>query len=106
MGYSGGFDSLVTTHWAMNNVKAACFSTLPIGTDRHRERHKEWLASLPEINEEGLQPDYDKNGRGVQVPGAGAPLQDVSGLKNGKRLRDNKTKRSDNVMLLTGIRNG
>ena len=114
VGYSGGFDSLVTTHWAMNNVKGCrvFHANTGIGIERTREFVRETCKKngwpLTEIRaKEDCGQDYDKMVEEYGFPGAGHHYKMFQRLKERpamKLLRDNKTKRSDNVMLLTGIR--
>ena len=114
VGYSGGFDSLVTTHWAMNNIKGCqvFHVNTGIGIEKTREFVRETCKKngwpLTEIRaKEDCGQDYDKMVEEYGFPGAGHHYKMFQRLKERpvmKLLRDNKGKRSDNVMLLTGIR--
>lgn len=114
VGYSGGFDSLVTTHWAMNNVEGCkvFHANTGIGIERTREfvrgtcRENGW--PLTEIRaKEDCGQDYDALVLERGFPGPGHHYKMFQRLKERpimKLLRDNKLRRTDNVMLLTGIR--
>ncbi len=114
VGFSGGFDSLVTTHWAMNNIEGCevFHANTGIGIEKTREFVRETCKKngwpLTEIRaKEDCGQDYDKLVEEYGFPGAGHHYKMFQRLKERpamKLLRDNKDKRSDNVMLLTGIR--
>lgn len=114
VGFSGGFDSLVATHWAMNNVPGCqvFHANTGIGIERTREFVRETCAKnnwpLREIRaKEDCGKDYDaiveKNG----FPGPASHSKMFQALKERpvrKLLMSCKTKRSDQIMLITGIR--
>ena len=114
VGFSGGFDSLVTTHWMMNNVLncKVFHANTGIGIERTREfirdtcRVNNW--PLTEIRaKEDCGQDYDQLVLEHGFPGPGHHYKMFQRLKERavwKLLKDNKQKHFDNVMLATGIR--
>lgn len=114
VGYSGGFDSLVTTHWAMNNVEGCkvFHANTGIGIETTRKFVRDTCVKnnwcLTEIKaKEDCGQDYDELVKEYGFPGAGHHYKMFQRLKERpvmKLLRDNKKVRSDNVMLITGIR--
>lgn len=112
--YSGGDDSLKTTHWAMNNIpgcEVAHFNT-GIGIEITRTHVRETCAhygwKLTEIRaKEDCGQDYDEIVLRFGFPGPAGHQLMYRRLKERcveKLVRDRKTKRSDKVMLITGIR--
>lgn len=114
VGYSGGFDSLVTTHWMMNNVPGCkvFHANTGIGIEATRKHVRDmcvkWQWPLTEIRaKEDCGQDYDKMVLQHGFPGPAHHYKMFQRLKERpvrKLIRDNKTKRSDNVLLATGIR--
>lgn len=114
VGFSGGFDSLVGAHWSMNNVPncEVFHANTGIGIEKTREfvretcRVNNW--PLTEIRaKEDCNQDYDEIVKEQGFPGPAMHSRMFQRLKERavrELLRRNKTKRSDNVMLLTGIR--
>lgn len=111
--FSGGDGSLRATHWAMNNVpdcEVAHINT-GIGIERTRLFVRETCARegwpLTEIRaKEDCGHDYDQIVLEHGFPGPAAHSLMYRRLKERcieKLVRDRKTKRSDKVMLLTGI---
>lgn len=114
VGFSGGFDSLVATHWAMKNVPGCevFHANTGIGIEKTREFVRETCRAnnwpLTEIRaKEDCGQDYDEIVKQHGFPGPAMHSRMFQRLKEravSELLRRNKTKRSDNVMLLTGIR--
>lgn len=114
VGYSGGFDSLVTTHWMMNNIKGCrvFHANTGIGIEKTREFVRNTCLEagwpLTEIRaKEDCGQDYDALVIERGFPGAGHHYKMFQRLKERcawKLLAANKKKRGDNVMLATGIR--
>ncbi len=113
-GFSGGDDSLVTTHWMMNNVPGCevFHANTGIGIERTRQFVRETCARygwpLHEIRaKEDCGQDYDALVIERGFPGPGHHYKMFQRLKERcaeKLLRDAKKKRTDKVMLATGIR--
>ena len=114
VGFSGGFDSLVTTHWMMNNIRGCevFHANTGIGIERTREfvRHTcDWFGwPLTEIRaKEDCGQDYDEMVIAHGFPGPGHHYKMFQRLKERcvrKLVAMNKTKVSDCVMIATGIR--
>lgn len=110
---SGGDGSLRATHWAMNNVPDCEVAHVDTGvgiaatTDFVREtcRREGWPLTIIRAKEDCGQ-DYDEIVLGHGFPGPASHGIMYRRLKERcieKLVRDRKTKRSDKVMLLTGI---
>lgn len=114
VGFSGGFDSLVTTHWMMSNVPGCevFHANTGIGIESTRRFVRETCERfgwpLTEIRaKEDCGQDYDQLVIERGFPGPGHHYKMFQRLKErcaDKLLARNKTKRSDRVMLATGIR--
>lgn len=114
VGFSGGFDSLVTAHWAMNNVSdcKVFHANTGIGIEKTRDFVRETCSKnnwpLVEIKaKEDCGQDYDEMVVERGFPGPAHHYKMFQRLKERparKLLKDNKTSRNGNVMLLTGIR--
>ncbi len=114
VGFSGGFDSLVTTHWMMNHVPGCevFHANTGIGIERTRRYVRETCERygwpLTEIRaKEDCGQDYDALVVEHGFPGPGHHYKMFQRLKERcaeKLLARNKAKRSDCVMLATGIR--
>jgi 3'-phosphoadenosine 5'-phosphosulfate sulfotransferase (PAPS reductase)/FAD synthetase len=112
--FSGGDDSLVSTHWYMNNVPGCEVATINTGiglevTRRHvRDTCVAHGWKLTEIRaKEDCGQDYDEIVERHGFPGPASHGYMYSLLKERavrKLVRDRKTKASDRVLLLTGIR--
>ena len=114
VGFSGGFDSLVAAHWAMNNISECeiFHANTGIGIEKTREfvrqtcKNNGWPLSEIRAKEDCGQ-DYDEFVKAHGFPGPAMHSRMFQRLKERavwELLRRNKTKRSDNVMLITGIR--
>lgn len=114
VGYSGGFDSLVTTHWMMNNVPGCkvFHANTGIGIEKTREFVREQCREngwpLVEIRaKEDCGQDYDEMVIKHGFPGPAMHGKMYQRLKERcveVLRRRNQQKRSDNIMLATGIR--
>lgn len=114
VGFSGGFDSLVATHWSMNHVPGCevFHANTGIGIERTRQFVRDTCVEngwpLTEIRaKEDCGQDYDKIVKQQGFPGPAMHSRMFQRLKERpvwQLLRKNKTSRSDNVMLITGIR--
>lgn len=114
VGFSGGFDSLVTTHWCMNNVPGCevFHANTGIGIERTREFVRETCAKfgwpLTEIRaKEDCGQDYDSWVRRNGFPGPGMHYIMFARLKERcveKLLMRSKHTRPDNIVVMTGIR--
>lgn len=110
---SGGDGSLGTTHWCMQNIPGCevLHINTGIGIERTREFVRETCAAqgwkLTEIRaKEDCGQDYDEIISEHGFPGPAGHQFMYARLKERcveKVVRDRKTKRSDKVMLLTGI---
>lgn len=110
---SGGDGSLGTTHWCMNNIPGCEVLHLNtgIGIERTREFVRETCAregwKLTELRaKEDCGQDYDEIVAEHGFPGPAGHQYMYSRLKERAVeliVRQRKTKRSDKVMLLTGI---
>ena len=114
VGFSGGFDSLVCTHWCMNHV-AGCrvfHANTGIGIEATREYVRKTCAEyqwpLIEIRaKEDCGQDYDQLVLEQGFPGPAHHYKMFQRLKERpvrKLVRDSKTKRGDLVAIFTGIR--
>lgn len=111
--FSGGDGSLAATHWAMNNVPDCQVAHINTGIGIERTRlfvretceREGW--SLTEIRaKEDCGQDYDEIVSEHGFPGPAAHRYMYIQLKEraiAELVRRQKTKRSDKVMLLTGI---
>lgn len=110
---SGGDGSLSATHWAMNNVpgcQVAHIATgigIPAVQDFVRETcdREGWPLTIIRAKEDCGQ-DYDQIVRKHGFPGPSQHIRMYAQLKERairKLVRDAKQKRTDKVMLLTGI---
>ena len=114
VGFSGGFDSLVTTHWCMNNIPGCevFHANTGIGIEATRVFVRETCAAngwpLTEIRaKEDCGQDYDAMVTERGFPGPGHHYKMFQRLKERcveKLLRDSKRGRHDSILLLTGIR--
>lgn len=114
VGFSGGFDSLVATHWVMNNIPNCQVFHVNTGIgikktlDFVRNTCKENYWPLTEIRaKEDCGQDYDEIVKAHGFPGPAMHSRMFQRLKERavwKLLKDNKGARSDNVALITGIR--
>lgn len=114
VGYTGGFDSTVGAHWCMNNVPGCkvFLANTGIGVPaawRHVRRvcaQNKW--PLVEIHaREDCGQDYEEMVLKHGFPGPAHHYKMFQRLKERavrKLLMDHKQKRSDNIMMLTGIR--
>lgn len=113
VGFSGGDDSLIAAHWMMNNVpgcKVLHINT-GIGIERTREFVRDtcavygWL--LVEIRaKEDCGQDYDEIVKRWGFPGPSSHRLMYIRLKERcveKLVRDHKQKRSDRILIATGI---
>jgi 3'-phosphoadenosine 5'-phosphosulfate sulfotransferase (PAPS reductase)/FAD synthetase len=114
IGYSGGNDSAAVVHWMMNNVpgcKVLHINT-GIGIERTRQHVRETCAAygweLVEIRaKEDCGQDYDTIVKKYGFPGPNGHQFMYRRLKERcieHLLRIYKTKRSDKIMIATGIR--
>jgi len=111
--FSGGDGSLATTHWCMNNVPGCevLHINTGIGIEATRTFVRDTCAAqgwkLTEIRaKEDCGQDYDEIVSEHGFPGPAGHQFMYSRLKERaveKIVRDRKVKRSDKVMLLTGI---
>jgi hypothetical protein len=111
--FSGGDGSLAATHWAMNNVPGCQVAHINTGIGIERTRlfvretclREGW--PLTEIRaKEDCGQDYDKIVMKYGFPGPAMHYLMYRLLKERgieKLVRDQKTKRSDKVLLFTGI---
>lgn len=114
VGFSGGTDSLAVAHWMMENVDGVqCFhANTGIGVERTREFVRDTCRDygwpLVEIRaKEDCGQDYDDLVLSHGFPGPDHHTKMYNRLKEravAKLVRDHKTKRSDRVMIATGIR--
>lgn len=112
--FSGGDDSLVSTEWYMENVPGCEVAHINtgIGLEITRRHVRETCArrgwKLTEVRaKEDCGQDYEKIVEKHGFPGPDAHRYMYSLLKERpirKLVRDRKTKTSDKVLLLTGIR--
>ena len=113
-GFSGGFDSTVCTHWCMNNIPGCeVFSAeTGIGLKATRAHIRNvcfdygWPYTEIRAKEDCGQ-DYDELCIKHGFPGPALHYKMFQRLKERpimRLLKINKRKRSDNVMLLTGLR--
>lgn len=114
VGFSGGFDSLVATHWAMNNIPGCevFHAVTGIGVKRTLQYvvdmcdHYEWPLNLIRAKEDCGQ-DYDQMVIEHGFPGPGQHSKMFRRLKERPvRLLLKRAKQhvNDQVMLVTGIR--
>lgn len=114
VGFSGGIDSLVATHWCMNNIPGCkvFHANTGIGIERTRKFVRDscnkngW--DLEEIRaKEDCGQDYDTLVLERGFPGPAMHYKMFQRLKERplmELLKRYKEKRSDNVMVLTGLR--
>lgn len=114
VGFSGGFDSLVAAHWCMGNVPdcAVFHANTGIGIERTREfvrqtcKDRGW--PLREIRaKEDCGQDYEQIVLKHGFPGPPAHSRMFQRLKERPvrhLLMTSKKKRSDNIIIFTGIR--
>jgi len=114
VGFSGGFDSLVATHWSMRNIPGCeVFHVntgigIPATTDYVKEMcvSHNWPLRIIKAKED-CGKDYDELVKRFGFPGPAMHSLMFRNLKERaveKLLRDSKTHRADNAMLITGIR--
>ena len=114
VGFSGGSDSLATTHWMMKNVPGckAFHANTGIGIEATREFVRETCREygwpLIEVRaKEDCGQDYDELVRERGFPGPDMHKKMYARLKERcieKVVRDSKTHRMDKVLIATGIR--
>jgi len=113
--FSGGDGSLGTTHWAMKNVPGCEVAHIVTGIGIERTRmfveetcaREGWPLTIIRAKEDCGQ-DYDEIVSEHGFPGPAGHQYMYARLKERaieKLVRDRKTKRSDKVMLITGICN-
>lgn len=114
VGFSGGYDSTVATGYSMDNVPGCEVVHIDTGIgikltrDHVRQTCKDnkWPLRIVRAKEDCGQ-DYDELVKKFGFPGPSHHSLMFRCLKERaceKLLRDNKTSRNDNVMLITGIR--
>ena len=114
VGFSGGFDSLVCTHWCMTHIDGCrvFHANTGIGIEATRDYVRETCATfgwpLVEIRaKEDCGQDYDQLVLEQGFPGPAHHYKMFQRLKERpvrKLVRESKTKRSDLVAIFTGIR--